>query len=86
LKGIPVSEKKQGNKAAKPRKVYQAKPHPSIKVKRNADGTKTMKVARGTARAKRREGLEQGWKERKTSLKAVLAIKATATASAQAAA
>jgi hypothetical protein len=57
-----VSEKKQGKKADKPRKVYQAKPHPSLKVKRNADGSKVMEVARGTARAARREGLIKGWK------------------------
>ena len=32
------------------------------KVKRDATGKKTMKVARGSARATRREGLKQGWR------------------------
>lgn len=62
MKGNPVSGKKQGSKSDKARKVYQPKAHPSLKVKRNADGSKVMKVARGTARAARREGLVKGWK------------------------
>jgi hypothetical protein len=59
-----VSEKKEGKaKAAPVAKVVKAKVDPATKVKRNADGSKIMKTARGTERARRRAGLKRGWKQ-----------------------
>lgn len=59
-----MSAKKEakGGKPAPVAPAKKAKVDPATKIKRNADGTKAMKVARGTERRRRREGLRQDWK------------------------
>jgi hypothetical protein len=61
-----VSEKKEAKAKAstqKAEKVKKTKVDPITKIKRDAKGNKIMKVARGAARAKRREGIKQGWRK-----------------------
>lgn len=66
-----MSEKKEAKKkdggaapkAAAPAKpVKKAKIDRMTKVKRDGAGKKVLKVAHGTARAARREGLKEGWR------------------------
>ncbi len=60
-----MSAKKEDKKAA-PAKAAPAQKKAKIdrmtKVKRDANGNKIMKVARGSARAARREGLKANWR------------------------
>lgn len=61
-----MSEKKEAKSAPAAKyvaPVKKAKVDPMIKIKRNADGTKIMKIARGTERARRRAGLREGWRK-----------------------
>lgn len=60
-----MSAKKEASKsapAAKAAPVKKTKVDQASKIKRNADGSKTMKVARGTERERRRAGLRKDWK------------------------
>lgn len=57
-----MSEKKEVKAATKTAPVKKSKVDQATKIKRNADGTKKMAVARGTERARRRLDLAKGWR------------------------
>ena len=46
-------------------KVKPTKKDPLLAIKRDANGNKIMKVARGTERARRRAGLSRNWRTTK---------------------
>jgi hypothetical protein len=81
-----VSEKKEAKKektvkaAPPPKPVKKAKIDRMTKVKRGPDGKKVMKVARGTKRAARREGLKHGWRNVANAKQMAPSVEATASA------
>lgn len=81
-----MSEKKEAKKekavkaAPPPSPVKKAKIDRMTKVKRNSAGKKVMKVARGTKRAARREGLKQGWRNVANAKQMAPSVEATASA------